>query len=80
MSTVLIAGSPGSTVESVAQNVGAGGSLQGSNVVELQVTMATTAVNDGSSTRQVQREEVLILLNIFSQVIVGYMNWPYAAS
>lgn len=80
MSTVLIAGTPGSTVESIAQNVGAGGSLQGSNVVELQINQATTAVTEGASTRQITREEVLLLLNQFEQVIIGYMNWPYASS
>ncbi|MEO8837540.1 MAG: hypothetical protein ABI351_02380 [Herbaspirillum sp.] len=77
MSTLLIAGSPGKSLETLV--VTTGGSLQGSGAVELQINQATTVVNDNGSTRQIQKEEVLLLLNLFEQNIVR-MNWPFAAS
>lgn len=77
MSTVLFAGSPGKSLETIT--VQTGGALQTANAVELQVNQATTVVNDNGTTRQIQKEEVLLLLNIFEQYIIR-MNWPFAAS
>ncbi len=80
MSTLLLAGSPGQSLEYVSTNgVSAGSGMQTSAVVELQINQATSVVNDNGSTRQIQKEEVLILLNIFEQYIVR-STWPYAAS
>lgn len=77
MSTFLLAGKAGQSLETIS--AGTGGSLQGTGDVELQINQATTAVTEGSGTRQLQREEVLILLNIYAQYIQR-MTWPYAAS
>jgi hypothetical protein len=81
MSTLLIAGSPGQSLEYIdTHGISAGSGMQTSAVVELQVNQATTAVNDGTTTRQIQREEVLVLLNLFQQEIISNLNWPYASS
>ena len=77
MSTFLVAGSPGNNLETLTAQVG--GALQTSNAVELQINQATSVVSDSGATRQIQKEEVLILLNLFEQYITR-MNWPYASS
>lgn len=77
MSTFLIAGTPGNSLETVTAQVG--GSLQGVGAVELQINQATTVVTDFGATRQIQKEEVLLLVNLFTQYITR-MNWPFATS
>lgn len=79
MSTFLLAGVPGSTLENITATTG--GALQTStNALELQINQSATLVNDlNSTTRGLQREEALVLMNIFAQYIQR-MNWPYASS
>jgi hypothetical protein len=77
MSTFLVGGKAGQNLEQLTAQ--AGGALQTSNAVELQVNQATSVVNDNGTTRQIYREEVLLLLNLFEQYIIR-MSWPYAAS
>ena len=79
MSTVLVRGSPGDTLETVSSNVAAGTGMQTTSIVELQINQETTAVHDNGGTRQIQKEEVLLLLNIFEQWLVRN-SWPYASS
>jgi len=80
MSTLLMAASPGATLESLdSSGISTGSGMQTSNSVELQINQATSMVNEGSSTRQIQKEEVLLLLNIFEQWLVRH-SWPYASS
>lgn len=77
MSTFLVGGTPGNSLETITAQTG--GSLQGVGAVELQVNQATSVVTDNGSTRQIQKNEVLILLNLFTQYIER-MNWPFASS
>ena len=77
MSTFLLAGTPGNSLETITAQTG--GALQTSNPVELQINQATSVVTDNGATRQIQREEVLLLLNMFEQYLTR-MTWPYAAS
>jgi hypothetical protein len=77
MSTFLVGGVVGASLETVYAQTG--GALQSTGAVELQINQATTVVNDSGVTRQISRNEVLILLNIFTQY-VERMNWPFAAS
>lgn len=77
MSTWVVGGAVGASLETVYAQVG--GALQSTGAVELQVNQATTVVNDTGTTRQITKNEVLILLNIFEQYITK-MNWPFAAS
>lgn len=76
MSTILFGANPGYAFESVTEGTG---SATTSHNVELTVDMATTIVNDGSTTRQITRMEVLIILNLFTQYIEK-MNWPVVSS
>jgi hypothetical protein len=84
MSTLLIATSPGDTLETVmTSGLTTGSGMQTSNSIEVQINQATTTVNDGgntgSSTRQLTRQEVLeALWRAIQAVEKG--NWPYAAS
>lgn len=77
MSTFLVAGSPGSSLETVVATTG--GALQGSGAVEMQINQATSVVTDSGSTRQIQKNEVLLIVNLFMQYIER-MNWPFATS
>lgn len=77
MSTVLFAGNASQNLEQIT--VQTGGGLQGVGAVELQVNQATTVVNDNGTTRQISKNEILLLLNIFEQYITR-MNYPFASS
>ena len=80
MSTYLIPGVVGQSLETIAQNAAVGGALQTStNTIELQINQAATLVTDAGTTRAASREEVLLLLEIFKEFITR-MNWPYASS
>ncbi len=80
MSTLLLAAAPGNSLETLdTSGVSTGSGMQTSNPVELQINQATSVVTDSGTTRQIQKEEVLILLNIFEQWITRH-NWPYASS
>lgn len=80
MSTLLLSVSPGQSLETLdTSGVSAGTGMQTANSIELQITQATTAVDDNGVTRQVQRNEVITALRLFTQEIER-MNWPYAAS
>lgn len=76
MSTQIIGGNPNYTLEQITNYTG---SATTSHNVELTVDMATTIVKDSGATRQIQREELLLLLNLFEQYITR-MNWPPVAS
>lgn len=80
MSTWLIPGVVGQSLETISQNAATGGALQTStNTIELQINNAATLVTDNGTTRQVSREEILLLLNIFEQYIIR-ASFPFAAS
>jgi len=80
MSTLLIAQSPGQNLAYVeTHGISAGSGMQTSNIVEVQVNQATTAVNDGGSTRQIKKEEVILALETAIQAVID-MSWPYASS
>lgn len=66
--------SPGEGEFSVVEEVGA---AVNSDVVEVTVELATTAVNEGASTRGVLKHEVLEALEkIKNHILKG--NWPPA--
>ena len=80
MSTLLLAMTPGQSLETLdTSGVSAGSGMQTANSIELQINQATTLVNDGGSTRQIQREEVIVALTIMTEWIQR-SKWPYAAS
>lgn len=65
---------PGEAEESIVEEAGA---AVNSDSVELTVELATTAVNDGASTRGILKSEVLEALEkIKNHIIKG--NWPPA--
>jgi hypothetical protein len=66
--------SAGETEFSVTEEVGA---ATNSDTVELTVDLATTAVNDGGSTRAISKQEVLDALEKFENHILKG-NWPPA--
>ena len=76
MSTILFGANPGYALESVTEGTG---SATTSHNVELTVDMATSIVNTGTTTRQIQRNEVIIILDLFIQYIER-MNWPIVSS
>lgn len=71
MATRLYSANPGDHLEDVVE---AAGSAITTKNVELTVNLATTVVNDNGSTRAIQKEEVLICLNLFEQYIARG-NW-----
>lgn len=71
MATRLFGANPGYSLESVTEGVG---SATTSHNVELTVDLSTSIVTDGGSTRAIQKEEVLIILNLFEQYITR-VNW-----
>lgn len=77
MSTFLVGGAVGASLETLYAQTG--GALQSTGAVELQINQATTVVNDSGTTRQISKNEVLLLLNEFEQYVTR-MNWPFAAS
>lgn len=76
MSTILFGGNPGYSLENVTEGTG---SATSAHNVELTVDMATTIVNDNGTTRQIQRNEVILILHLFIQYIEK-MNWPVVSS
>lgn len=76
MSTILFGGNPGYSLESITEGTG---SPTTTHNVELTVDMATTIVNTGATTRQIQRNEVIIILDLFMQYIEK-MKWPVVSS
>lgn len=76
MSTQRIGANPGYNLEQITNVVGA---ATVTNNVELTIDMATTIVNDNGTTRQISRNEVLLILEMMEQYITR-MNWPVVAS
>lgn len=74
MATRIYKGSPGNTLADITDGVGA---ATASKVVELTVDLATTTVTDGSTTRQITKFEVLLILELFEMYITAG-NWPPA--
>lgn len=66
--------SAGENLEAVTEAVGA---AVASDTVELTVDLATTTVKEGSTTRAILKEEVLLVLNLLEQYITR-SNWPPA--
>lgn len=80
MSTLRIATSPGQNLAYVEiHGIAAGSAMETSNSVEVKVNQATTAVNDGGSTRQIKKEEVILALETAIEAVTN-MSWPYASS
>lgn len=73
MATRLYGANVGYSLETVTEGVG---SATTSHAVELTVDLANL-VNDAGATRKIQREELLIILNLFSQYIERE-SWPPA--
>lgn len=71
MATRLYGANPGYNLEAVTEGVG---SATTSHNVELTVDLATTVVSDTGTTRAIQKQEVLILLDLFAQYITR-SNW-----
>lgn len=71
MATRIFKGNPGDSLESITDGVG---SATSSKSVELTVDLATSIVNDNGTTRAIQKEEVLLVLNLFAQYITR-LNW-----
>lgn len=65
---------PGEAEEAIVEE--AGGAVN-SDAVELTVELATTAVNDGASTRGILKSEVLEALEKIKNHIIK-ANWPPA--
>jgi hypothetical protein len=71
MATRLYGANPGYNLEQVTEGVG---SATSSHNVELTVDLATTVVNDNGTTRAIQKQEVLLILDLFAQYITRG-NW-----
>jgi hypothetical protein len=76
MSTQIIGGNPGYSLEKITNYVG---SPTTSHNVELTIDMATSIVNTGTTTRQIQKNEVIILIDLFKQYLER-LNWPIVSS
>lgn len=74
MATRLYGANVGFHLEDVTEGVG---SATTSHSIELTVDLATNLVTEGSSTRQILKNEVLIALNLFEQYIIKG-KWPPA--
>lgn len=68
MATKVFLLSPGQHLEDVVEGVG--GVVQSSFVVGLTVNMATTTVNDGTSTRAIQKAEVQQIIRMLEEFIL----------
>lgn len=71
MATRLYGANPGYNLEQVTE---VAGSATSAHNVELTVDLATTIVTDGATTRAIQKQEVLIILDLFAQYITRG-NW-----
>jgi hypothetical protein len=71
MATRLYGANPGYNLEQVTE---AAGSATSAHNVELTVDLATTVVADNGTTRAIQKQEVLIILDLFAQYITRG-NW-----
>lgn len=67
MATKVFLFSPGGSLETVVEGVGA--AVQSSFVIGLTVNMATTAVNDNGTTRAPQKAEVLEAMRVLEQFL-----------
>lgn len=74
MATRLYGANPGYQLENVTEGVG---SATTSHNVELTVDLSASIVTDAGATRAIQKEEVLIILNLFEQYIIR-SNWTPA--
>lgn len=63
---------PGQHLEDITE---AAGAATVTNHIELTVDCASTVVNEGSSTRVISKNEVLLALELFEQYITK-SNWP----
>ena len=79
MSTQRLGANPGYTLQTVVSGVGA---ATNSHNVELTYDCATTIVvdNTSGSTRQIQLNEILIILELFKQYLLLQNNFPPVAS
>lgn len=72
MATRLYSIEPGANLESMTE---AAGSAITTKHIELTVDCASTVVNDGTTTRKISKNEVLIALDLFAQYITRG-SWP----
>lgn len=70
MATKKYGANVGFSLEQVVSGAGAATT----NNVELTVDLATSIVNDNGTTRAIQREEVLVIMELFIEYIVK-SNW-----
>jgi hypothetical protein len=73
MATILYGANVGYQLDQVTETQP--GPATTAHNVELNVDLAGTIVNDSGATRTIYREEVLIILNLFTQKIIRD-NWP----
>lgn len=67
MATIRLKLSPGETEFQIVQETGA---ATNSDTVELTIDMATNLVNDKGTTRQIKKQEILDILDMFKNHIV----------
>lgn len=68
MANWLWGANPGYDLDQVVETPAAPASV--ANTVELNVDLSAAIVHDSGATRSISREEVLIILNLFSQKII----------
>ena len=76
MSVRIIGVPPGGNLENVTDYTG--GTIV-TDAIELNVNMATNVVTDGTTTRQISREEVILGMELLMQYVMR-MSWPPASS
>ena len=74
MATRLYALKPGNNLETVVEGVGQAAS---SAAINLTIDLANTVVNDGTTTRTVNKTEVLLAIEVLEQYIIR-SPWPPA--
>lgn len=72
MATILFGANVGFDLDQVVETQP--GPATTANNVELNVDLAATIVHDNGTTRSIYREEVLLILNLFTQKIIRD-NW-----
>lgn len=74
MATRLYGTNPSETLEQVREGAG---SATSSAIVALTVDLATNAITEGSTTRQITKSEVVLALDLYKEYIIKG-NWPPA--
>lgn len=72
MATRVYILSPGDSLETVVEGVGA--AVQSSEVMAFTVDLSTNAVTEGSTTRAIYKSEVILALEVLTQYIIR-SNW-----